>query len=65
MPAVSFCVFSITALPKVNYCKAHLEAKLLQLCCIKQMSCKLQKPMNIKVWIQSFESENYAAVRCI
>lgn len=65
MPAVSFCVFSITAVPGVNYCRAHSEAILLQLCCIKQMSCKLQKHMNIKVWTWSFESENYAAVRCI
>lgn len=43
MPLVEPSVCSIIAVPKVNYCRADLEAILLQLHYIKQMSSKIQK----------------------
>lgn len=43
MPLVEASVCSIIAVPRVNYCRANSEARLLQLYYIKQMSSKLQK----------------------
>lgn len=43
MPLVAASVCSVIAVPQVNYCRVNFEAILLQLYCLKQMSCKLQK----------------------